>query len=136
MRSLFVDSSYFLALLNPRDALHERARLLSASLGFVRLVTSEMVLAECLNSLAGQGTLLRGAAVELVQRLREDPEVQIVPGSGFRFYLALDLYAARSDKGWSHTDCASFQIMEEGGVREALTHDRHFEQAGFRALLR
>jgi predicted nucleic acid-binding protein len=39
-------------------------------------------------------------------------------------------------KDWSHTDCASFLIMEEEGIEAALTHDPHFTQAGFQALLR
>jgi uncharacterized protein len=40
------------------------------------------------------------------------------------------------DKSWSFTDCGSFLIMHDEGLTSALTHDRHFEQAGFRALLR
>jgi len=34
------------------------------------------------------------------------------------------------------TDCSSFLIMEQVGLQEALMTDRHFEQAGFIALLR
>jgi predicted nucleic acid-binding protein len=41
-----------------------------------------------------------------------------------------------ADKSWSLTDCASFLIMEAMGIREALTYDNHFLQAGFTALLR
>lgn len=37
---------------------------------------------------------------------------------------------------WSLTDCSSFIVMEERGLADAMTADRHFEQAGFRALLR
>jgi predicted nucleic acid-binding protein len=33
-------------------------------------------------------------------------------------------------------DCVSFVVMEERGMMDALTADEHFEQAGFRALLR
>jgi predicted nucleic acid-binding protein len=33
-------------------------------------------------------------------------------------------------------DCFSFVVMTDHRVSEALTNDRHFEQAGFRALLR
>jgi uncharacterized protein len=44
----------------------------------------------------------------------------------------LELYAGRpGDKDWSLTDCISFVVMEDEGLREALTGDRHFAQAGF-----
>lgn len=49
---------------------------------------------------------------------------------------ALKLYRDMADKNWSLTDCASFLIMEEEGLTAALTHDRHFAQAGFHTLLR
>ncbi len=42
----------------------------------------------------------------------------------------------RPDKDWSLTDCISFVVMEEHGITDALTGDHHFEQAGFRALLK
>ena len=34
------------------------------------------------------------------------------------------------------TDCISFVVMAEHGITDALTGDHHFEQAGFRALLK
>jgi predicted nucleic acid-binding protein len=52
------------------------------------------------------------------------------------FAKAPKLYEDVSDKNWSLTDCASFLIMREEGLTAALTHDRHFVQAGFQALLR
>lgn len=42
----------------------------------------------------------------------------------------------RPDKDWSLIDCMSFVVMEDMAIEEALTTDRHFEQAGFRALLK
>ena len=45
-------------------------------------------------------------------------------------------YTDGSDRRWSLTDCASFQIMEAEGSSSALTHDRHFSQAGYAMLLR
>jgi len=45
------------------------------------------------------------------------------------------LYQNRPDKNWSLTDCISFVVMQEHGITEALTADRHFEQAGFVPLL-
>ena len=47
----------------------------------------------------------------------------------------LGLFADRPDKHWSLTDCISFVVMNREGIVDALTGDRHFEQAGFRALL-
>jgi predicted nucleic acid-binding protein len=52
------------------------------------------------------------------------------------FETGVSLYASRTDKEWSLTDCISFTVMSQYGIRDALTGDRHFEQAGFRALLR
>jgi predicted nucleic acid-binding protein len=49
---------------------------------------------------------------------------------------AVMLYQQASDKNWSITDCASFVLMRQNNISDALTYDHHFEQAGFRALLR
>jgi len=45
-------------------------------------------------------------------------------------------HAQRPDKEWSLVDCASFLIMQERNLKEALAHDEHFQQAGFVPLLR
>lgn len=62
MRTVFVDTNHWLAILNPRDDLHTKAVAVSESLGSTRYVTSEMVLAEVLNFLGTKGTHLRLAA--------------------------------------------------------------------------
>ena len=136
MRAVFADSGYWIALLNPRDALHDTAKVVSGSLGSAQLVTSEVVLAECLNDLAKRGERLRHAAVALVEELRREPSVSIEPQSSLQFQEALALYGLRGDKTWGHTDCSSFRIMDRYGLTEALTFDRHFAQAGFTPLLR
>jgi len=48
----------------------------------------------------------------------------------------LALFCSRLDKEWGLIDCVSFIVMQERGLTNALTTDEHFEQAGFRALLR
>lgn len=49
---------------------------------------------------------------------------------------AWDLLKERQDKEWSLVDCASFVLMNDRGVTDALSSDHHFEQAGFRVLLK
>ncbi len=136
MRTVFADASYWIALANPRDELHQKAIQVSAALGQARLATSEMVLTECLNHLAGKGAHLRRAVVEIVNRIREDPNTTVFPQTSILFRETLAFYAERYDKAWSHTDCSSFLLMRKHGLNEALTYDEHFQQAGYRALLR
>jgi hypothetical protein len=52
------------------------------------------------------------------------------------FEAGLRLYSDRPDKDWSLTDCTSFVVMKRLRITEALTADRHFEQAGFKVLLK
>ena len=72
----------------------------------------------------------------LVDGMRSSSRVKIVPAGSALLNRGLQLMGERDDKDWSLTDCISFVVMKEQGVKEALTEDRHFEQAGFVALLR
>jgi predicted nucleic acid-binding protein len=136
MRTVFADASYWIALLNPRDNLHAKAKIVSDELGNVRFLTSEMVLTEFLNDFARRGSQLRKLATTWVKQLRTDANTTIVEQSSLLFQEALAVYEARPDKDWGLTDCASFSIMREYRVSDALTADSDFQQAGFKALLR
>ncbi len=135
MKIVFADSGYWIALLSPHDGLHEKAKAVSTKLAPLRILTSEMVLTEVLNAFSRRGPALRKIASDLVTTVLSNPNVEVVPQTSLLFREALALYRERPDKGWGLTDCASFAIMRERGVSEALSHDRHFEQAGFTALL-
>jgi predicted nucleic acid-binding protein len=81
------------------------------------------------------GAATRDIAAHGFERIRHDPRIEVVPHSGELSAAAIRLFTARSDKDWSLTDCLSFIVMGQGDIREALTADNHFEQAGFRAVL-
>ena len=95
-----------------------------------------MVLAEVLNMFGSRGEQQRRLAGEVVERAERSLDVEIVPQTDAQFRAALERYTERPDQTWSLTDCASFIVMEERGITDALAHDRDFEQAGFTALLR
>jgi predicted nucleic acid-binding protein len=135
MRLVFADTVYWIAITNPRDGLHKAARRIEDELGNYRLVTTEMVLVEVLNSLSSDERLRRAAA-DLAEEIINDPAIDLVSQNKQLFRDALALYRDRPDKSWSLTDCASFLIMEDQKIVDALTHDQHFEQRGYRALLR
>jgi predicted nucleic acid-binding protein len=136
MRIAFADTVYWQALLDVRDDLHSAAESLAVKLIFdrVRIVTSEMVLTEVLNAL-GKSEKGRGLAVNLVESLMADRNVEIALNVECTFDAAFEFYKMRPDKQWGHTDCSSFIIMQQRGIQHALTHDNHFKQAGVTILL-
>jgi len=138
MKRIFADTGYWIALLNPRDQLHGIAVSMSKQLSLdkTRIVTSEIVLVELLNGFSEGEPSVRRSVAQAVSSLGKNGNVTVVPLTRERFANGVKRYEKAADKAWSLTDCASFQIMEEERIDEALTHDRHFEQAGFRALLR
>jgi predicted nucleic acid-binding protein len=133
MNITFVDTSFLLALLLKRDAYHERAwAWQQATVGEV--VTTEYVLIEFVDALSGER--VRPLAANAVSELRTTRETRVIPATTALLDQGLDFFAAHRDKRWSLTDCLSFLIMRREGITDALTSDHHFEQAGFRALLR
>jgi predicted nucleic acid-binding protein len=136
MKRIFADTSYWIALLNPHDELHGSAVAVAQSCSDDQIFTTEMVLTELLNGFSDRGPRLRVAASKAVKTLRSSPNVTVIPQTSDQFQRALSRYEERIDKDWSLTDCASFLVMEAEGIEAALTHDQHFAQAGFQALLR
>jgi uncharacterized protein len=134
MKRIFADASYWMALVNPRDQLHQKAVSVSRQLSSGSLLTTEMVFVEVLNSFSD--SLYREAVGRMVTRLRQDQNLTIVRQTPAQFENALQRYQQSADKSWSLTDCASFEVMEAENIEAALTHDRHFAQAGFETLLR
>ena len=133
---VFLDSGFAIALSVESDEHHQRAEELAEQLEAerTRLVTTRAILLEIGNALSK--SRYRDAAIELLDALEQDATVEIVPLSEELFAQALDLFRNRPDKEWGLVDCVSFIVMQERGLTEALTPDKHYEQAGFRALLR
>jgi hypothetical protein len=136
MRKIFLDTFYLQALADYQDDAHQLALGMTDNYGKFLSVTSEMVLTELLNALCGRGEYLRDAALSIVDNLRQDSTVQIIPQTSQLFDQALTFYRQRRDKSYSLTDCASMLIMRQEKISDVLTFDRHFQQEGFNALLR
>lgn len=131
MKSAFVDTSFYLALLVPGDRRHNEAVELSNAF-HGRRITSEFVLCEL-------GALLsaprnRALFLEFLRLLDASASTDVLPATQVDFRAGLTLFSTRPDKEWSLTDCISFALMSCSGITSALAFDHHFEQAGFRLL--
>jgi predicted nucleic acid-binding protein len=125
-------SPFSLALLNRRDPAHQRAVAMSRTPGLA-LVTTEFVLLELADALRLPHQ--RGEVLAICKLMATDPACRLIHVSTELLARSQKLWQERADKEWSLTDCTSFVVMEEYGLTDALTADRHFEQAGFKALL-
>jgi uncharacterized protein len=133
MKAVFADTSFYLAVLNPRDVLHANAVQIGNRIKRPVLL-SDFVLLELGNALSA--VQQRQLFSQLVPHLRSHPNIRIVPASCDLLERGFQLFLRRTDKAWSLTDCTSFVVMQDEGLTDALTTDHHFEQAGFTVLLR
>lgn len=132
---VFVDTSFFIALLNTNDSYHAKAIELQAQLiaGRNRKVTSEYILLELGDGLSK--LRFRHLASQLISLVYQDQTFDVIPTSQNLFANAVQLFQTHTDKEWGLTDCTSFTIMQILRIDAALTADHHFQQAGYRALL-
>jgi predicted nucleic acid-binding protein len=133
--SVFADTSYWIALTDPRDQWHERAVAAAQSLGATRVVTTEEVLTEFLAFFAARGRHFREVAVLTVRSILQDQSVEVVHQTHDSFLAGLAYYENRPDKRYSLTDCVSMNVVRVRGLIDVLTNDEHFRQEGFDTLL-
>jgi predicted nucleic acid-binding protein len=133
MTPLFADTFYYLARVSRNDAAREKAVAL-AEATTAQVITTTWFLTEVGDALAAPR--LRPVFLRLLHLLRTDSRTTIVRATEDLFAKGVDLYRQRPDKEWSLTDCISFVVMSERGISDALTADHHFQQAGFRALMK
>jgi len=110
MNAVFVDTSFYVAIINGRDQWHARAKEEGGKISGP-MITSEFVLLEVANFCAVGAR--RAVFLRLVANLRKASAVEVIPVTADGFQRGLDLFAARPDKKWSLTDCISFVIMQE-----------------------
>jgi uncharacterized protein len=132
MRSVFVDTSAFVALRNASEAEHERARealsgLLSEN---VSLFTSNYVFAETYTALLVR--VGRSEAVEWGRRFRASGAIELVRVEQDVEDDAWQILERHGDKRWSYVDATSFALIEREGNGEAFALDSHFGQRGLR----
>lgn len=133
---VFLDTGHVVALADPRDRYHAIARewseQVSRSQG--QVVTTRAVLVEIGNILSSVKN--RSFAAQYITAVERAPAFEVVPLSEKLFRRGFELFEEREDKAWGLTGCISFVAMRDRKLRDALSADGDFQQAGFNALLR
>lgn len=128
MRLVFADTYFYLALINTNDSSHVAATEFASSFrGGV--LTTQWILTELADALVAPHR--RTCFGPFVEELQRDRQTIILDATPEFFEAGCNLYISREDKYWSLTDCISFAVMRQRSIAEALTADRHFQQAGF-----
>ena len=135
MRAVLYDTWALVALGNRADPYHSASAELDRELemqGYVPLVT-DYVFDETLTFLqASAGPKASLPFAELMLARVNGGNVQWLDIDAERRRSALDLFRklAPEEPRLSFTDCTSFAVMRELGVKLAFTCDRHFHRAG------
>jgi predicted nucleic acid-binding protein len=125
---LFVDTGGWYAYLNVGDPAHVVVKEFMGRRG-VRLTTSTYVFDELVTLV--QCRVGHRKAVVVGDTLRSAEGLELLAVSGQAEAAAWDLFVKQGGRGYSFTDCTSFVLMKELGLRQAVTLDRHFQLEGF-----
>jgi len=132
---IFVDTSAWYATEVEDDVNHKEAfkfirEIATGKHGIA--VTTDYVLDETLTLLRSRRTL--ASACDFIDKIRKSKSIRVFWVDEGLFERALAIFRKSDRKLWSFTDCTSFALMRELSVLEAFAFDKHFKEAGFRAL--
>jgi predicted nucleic acid-binding protein len=134
MKELFLDTGYLIALEDASDQYHQEVakhwpKFLASK---PSLVTTTYVFDEVVTFFNNRG--LHQKAVELGDALTGSSFIELIHVDQALFDEGWRYFRKHKDKTYSLTDCLSFVIMKQRGIKTALTFDKHFKQAGFGRL--
>jgi predicted nucleic acid-binding protein len=126
---IFVDTSFWVALRNPRDGHHVAARKLLEAHADSRLVTSNHVRGETWTFVRRR----RGhhAACSLLSALDTSPRLDVVRVSASEEDEALSWLRVHDEREYSFVDSTSFTVMRRRHFTHVLAFDGDFSAAGF-----
>ena len=128
LNSVFVDTSFVIALINERDNNHLAALELADVFENNSLIITDCVLLEIGNALSKN---FRAESVEIIRYFLTSKEASVVNLNPVLFNKAFSFYETHDDKSYGLVDCVSFVVMTEMAINRVLTFDKHFAQAGF-----
>ena len=134
-RSVFLDTSAWLAAANTRETLHAEAAAAYDDLiqHGARLVTTNLVVAEM--HILTVRELGPQAGCTLLDAIYADPLYTVIASTRELESEATDRWLRPyQDHHFSLADAVSFEVMRKERISEAFSLDHHFETAGYKLL--
>ena len=132
---IFVDTGAWYALKATDDRFHRDAVIFYDFLKSGRhgsLVVSDYILDETSTLL--MDTKGGDTATRFLDEILRSKSVHLIWLDPQLFHEAVKTFTTGSSRGWSFTDCTSFELMRRLKITEAFAFDRHFSEAGFNRL--
>ena len=126
---LLADTGALLALFNPRDLLHQRAKRFAQQSAGARFVLTDLILSETVTRLGARTDAARAADVGVALLNSRRYEVLFVDPPLVEAGLA-DLRRF-ADKRLSLVDAVSFAVIRSLALDGSFTFDRDFRDCGF-----
>lgn len=138
MPDLFADTSGWGNLVDSTQPYHSLAATIyrTARQQSRKVITTNYIIAELVTLMTSPLRIPRPRMIAFIESLKTSPYVEVVHMDASLDEQAWQLLKTHQDKEWSLVDCASFVVIRQRGIGEALTTDHHFEQAGFFRLLK
>jgi predicted nucleic acid-binding protein len=136
MSPIFVDTSALIALSSKRDKFHKKARRLRRELVRERktFATTDAVILEVASYFSR--SQWRPTAVRLIKDIKNSKAWNCLTIDDDLMKRGFKLYESITDKDWTLVDCIGIVVARDLEITEIFTTDHHFEQAGFKILLK
>jgi uncharacterized protein len=126
---IFVDTSFWLAVRNGRDAHHDQATTLLTSMGDAHLVTSNLVRGETWTYLRRR--VGHAGATAFLDPLERSSRLDVVTVSDELEDRAWAWLREHDERAYSFVDATSFALMRSMKIKDALAFGGDFSAAGF-----
>ena len=122
---IFADTSALIALFNPMDTFHNKAKEWFVT-NRPKLIITDYIIDELLALALSRGN--KEFALTISKRVRALGGIRKITEEDF--YKAWDIFDTYQDKNWSLTDCTSYVFMGRSAIKRAFAFDPHFDQFG------
>jgi len=126
---IFLDTSFWVAWLNVRDAHYDEAVRIATERADAGWLTSNHVQGETWTFLRRRAG--HGAAVQFLDALERSGRVEVVGVDADTEEAALRWLRRHDEREYSFVDATSFLLMKREGIAEAFAFDGDFSAAGF-----